>query len=144
MSLPSGPQIFLVSQVNYIYEGDILMFFAALNSSETEIPTPSLPGCSQKTIPPSADSFPYFLYHCPAATVEKSLLLPDLDITVDFGPLLTGLSGMSQLSARTQLPLVIGLSNTLYDDLNLYSARNIHSWRKHGCALYCGYSSSEC
>ncbi len=73
--------------------------------------------CSQKTTHPSSDSFPYFFYHCPAATVEKSLLLPDLDITVDFGPLLAGLSGMSQLSARTQLPLVIGLCNELYDDL---------------------------
>ena len=50
-------------------------------------------------------------------TGENGWLLPDLDITVDFGPLLDGLSGMSQFSARTQLPLVIGLSNDLSDDV---------------------------
>ena len=99
-------------RLNYINEGDILIFFAALNSSETEIPTLPLPVCSQKTIPSSSSNrVPYFLYHCPTATVENLLLLPDLEITVDFGPLLVGLSGMSQISARTQLPLVIGLSN---------------------------------
>lgn len=43
--------------------------------------------------------------------------LPDLNINVDFGPLLAGLSGMFQWSARIQLPLVIGLANDIRDDM---------------------------
>lgn len=61
---------------------------------------------------------PFFFYHCPPVTSPSGWALPDLDINVDFGPLVIGLSGMFQLSARTQLPLVIGLSDDLGDDLN--------------------------
>ncbi len=42
--------------------------------------------------------------------------LPDLNINVDFSQLAIGLSGMVQYSARTQLPLVIGLSNDVFID----------------------------
>ena len=107
--------MFLVS-LNYNDEGDILIFFVEMNRSQTEIPTLPLPVCSQKAIS-TPDGIPYFLYHFPAVTVDQALLLPDLEITVDFDPLLAGLSGMFQLSARTQFPLVVGLSNEIQDDV---------------------------
>ena len=89
-----------------------------MNSSKTTIPTLPLPVCKQKTEDSSGSNrLPYFFYSCPAVIIDQAWLLPDLDINVDFGPLTAGLSGMFQFSARTQLPLVIGLSNELLDDL---------------------------
>lgn len=102
--------------MKYIY--DILISITAINfSSETEIPTVPLPVCHQKTGGLGSGSTPYFFYNCPAVQGNNGWTLPDLDINVDFDPLVTGLSGMLQYSARTQLPLVIGLSNELLDDL---------------------------
>ena len=59
----------------------------------------------------------YYYYWCPSSKdASGELLLPDLNINVDFGPLLTGLSGIFPYSARVQLPLVIGLSNDTFFD----------------------------
>ncbi len=74
------------------------------------------PVCSQKAFP-GAHNVPYYFYHCPPIPTETSYILPDLQINVDFGPLMDGLSNIAQTSARTQLPLLIGLANDLYDDI---------------------------
>ena len=66
---------------------------------------------------PNAPNVPYYFYHCPPISTNTSYILPDLQINVDFSPLMDGLSNMVQSSARTQLPLLIGLSNNIYDDL---------------------------
>ncbi|KJA20356.1 hypothetical protein HYPSUDRAFT_1092600 [Hypholoma sublateritium FD-334 SS-4] len=60
---------------------------------------------------------PIYFYHCPPVILTSALFLPDLVISVDFGPLISGLSGLVQTSSRIQLPLVIGLSNEIKDDL---------------------------
>lgn len=75
----------------------------------------SLPVCHQN---PFIDeiSTPFFSYNCPSLSYQSTLFLPDLAINVDFGPLVNGLSGMVHYSARTQLPLVIGLSNDTVND----------------------------
>lgn len=94
------------------------MFVTAIKSSYTEIPTLPLPVCNQGTSGSGSDDTLLLFYNCPAVISDNGWLLPDLDINVDFGPLVIGLSGMFQFSARTQLPLVIGLSDDLGDDLN--------------------------
>ena len=86
------------------------MFFTVNYSSE-------LQGCSQKVVPDTQTHVPYYSYHCPPIKAETSYILPDLQINVDFGPLSDGLSKMDQLSARTQLPLLIGLANDLADNI---------------------------
>ena len=86
------------------------MFFTVNYSSE-------LQGCSQKVVPDTQTHVPYYSYHCPPIKAETSYILPDLQINVDFGPLSDGLSKMDQLSARTQLPLLIGLANDLDDNI---------------------------
>lgn len=90
----------------------ILMLFTVLaNNSELVLPV-----CHQKVLP-DAHNVPYYFYHCPPISTETSYILPDLQINVDFSPLVDGLSNIAQASARTQLPLLIGLANDLYDDI---------------------------
>ncbi|KJA20333.1 hypothetical protein HYPSUDRAFT_816951 [Hypholoma sublateritium FD-334 SS-4] len=75
----------------------------------------TLPQCYTQITPDNAGNESYYSYLCPPADVVD-YTLPDLYITVDFGPLFTGLAGIDQPSGRTQLPLVIGLSNDLFND----------------------------
>ena len=74
--------------------------------------------CQQGVIPDVAGNVPYYFYHCPAIQTTTSYYLPDLQINVDFSLIMEGLSNMFQSSARTQLPLLIGLANDLYDDVH--------------------------
>lgn len=73
--------------------------------------------CDQHILGPQVGNDTYYYYQCPTIIDESGdFFLPDIYINVDFGPLFTGLSGMVRSSSRIQLPLVIGLSNNIFDD----------------------------
>ncbi|KJA25454.1 hypothetical protein HYPSUDRAFT_213835 [Hypholoma sublateritium FD-334 SS-4] len=108
-SLISQDQFFSAVNVTAVWPSNILLL---VNNSELVLPV-----CHQKALPDAHTGVPYYFYHCPPIPTETSYILPDLQINVDFGPLMDVLSNIAQASARTQLPLLIGLANDLYDDI---------------------------
>ena len=77
----------------------------------------TLPVCQQYQGIDIESKVPLYYYACTPVIVNSTWYLPDLEINVDFDRLITGLSGMVQYSARTQLPLVIGLADNIDDNL---------------------------
>ncbi|KJA21276.1 hypothetical protein HYPSUDRAFT_88078 [Hypholoma sublateritium FD-334 SS-4] len=75
----------------------------------------NLPACG-KGVMAAPNRIPSFYYQCSSALISTDYVLPDLNINIDFDLLISGLSGMVG-PARTQLPLVIGLSDDPVDDL---------------------------
>lgn len=89
---------------------NILTSLIASDSYDSETSTNDFPRCQQETL--WSDDISYFFYECPSTFVQDTLVLPDLDINVDFGPL----AGIAPSYVRRQLPLLIGLSNNTFDD----------------------------
>ncbi len=101
-----------------------------------------LQGCNQSVVADTQTHAPYLTYHCPPIRTETSYILPDLQINVDFAPLTDGLSKMDQVSARTQLPLLIGLANDLDDNLIRTVPVAFLPGVNMACICDCGCSSS--
>lgn len=89
---------------------NILTSLIASDISDSETATTDFPRCQQGTL--WSNDISYFFYECPLSDPAVGLMLPDLSINVDFGPLAV----IAQSYVRPQLPLLIGLSNSSLDD----------------------------